>query len=494
METLGSYMKKAFQTYPDKIAVKYQNQTITYDQLRIRSCQLANGIKSYHLKKGDRVAVLMSNRSEHIESDCAAALGGFIKVPLDYRLHPKELTYIIENSGAKLLIGEKEWIHKIDLDIPKLEVGDKYECWLQRQSDDYPKSEAVQEDDVFVIMYTSGTTGRPKGGMLSHRNMIAGALSLALACEVMTEDVIGHAASLTHGSNFLSHIAWIFGLTQVVFNKFDPKEFIDDLEREKVSVLFLVPAMIDLMIQDPDFDPKKLGHVKSINMAGAPIAAAKLQKALELLGPKLIQTYGQVEAPMVITTMPRHELGKRLESCGIAGPFVETKVVDENGKKAAPGELGEVVCRGSLVMKGYWSNPGATLDTIKNGWLHTGDVGWMDEQGYLHLVDRKKDVVISGGMNIYPREIEEVLNKHDGVKETCVIGVPDDKWGERLIAYIVGNGTCEVTEEELMKLCSRHLAAFKKPKELYIVDRLPKSPYGKILKRELRKLYGTVPQ
>jgi acyl-CoA synthetase (AMP-forming)/AMP-acid ligase II len=493
METLGSYMKKAFQTYPHQVAVKFQHQTMTYDELRIRSCQLANGIKSYHLKKGDRVAVLMSNRSEHIESDCAAALGGFIKVPLNYRLHPKELTYIIENAGAKLLIGEKELIHKIDLDIPKLEVGDKYESWLRRQSDDYPKAE-VQEDDVFAIMYTSGTTGRPKGGMLSHRNMITGALSLTLACEVTTGDMIGHVAPLTHGSNFLSHIAWIFGLTQVVFNKFEPKEFIDDLEREKVSVIFLVPTMINLMIQEPDFDPKKLDHVKSINMAGSPIAAAKLQKALELLGPKLVQTYGQVEAPMVITTMPRHELGKRLESCGKVGPFVEAEVVDEAGRKVALGELGEVVCRGSLVMKGYWSNPGATLETIKNGWLYTGDIGWMDEQGYLYLVDRKKDVVISGGMNIYPREIEEVLNKHDGVKETCVIGVPDEKWGERLVAYIVGNGTCKVTEEELIELCSQHLAGYKKPKELYIVDQLPKSPYGKMLKRELREMYGRVPQ
>ncbi len=493
METLGSYMRKAFRTYPNKTAVQFGGQTMTYDELRIRSCQLANGIRSYHLKKGDRVAVLMSNRPEHVESDCAVALGGFIKVPLNYRLHPKELSYMIENSGAKLLIGEKELIHKIDSDIPKLEVGDKYEAWLLRQNEDYPKSE-VQEDDVFAIMYTSGTTGRPKGGMLSHRNMITGALSLALACEVTAEDVIGHVAPLTHGSNFLSHIAWIFGLTQVIFNQFEPKEFIDDVEKEKVTVLFLVPTMINLMIQDPDFDPAKLEHVKSINMAGSPIAAAKLQKALELLGPKLVQTYGQVEAPMVITMMPRHELSHRLESCGKVGPFVEAKVMDENGEEVNAGQVGEVVCKGSLVMKGYWNNPSATLETIKNGWLHTGDIGWMDEEGYLHLVDRKKDVVISGGMNIYPREIEEVLNKHDGVKETCVLGVPDEKWGERVIAYIVGNGTCEVTEEALTELCSEHLAAFKKPKEVYMVERLPKSPYGKILKRKLREKYEGVTQ
>lgn len=243
-------------------------------------------------------------------------------------------------------------------------------------------------------MYKSGTTGRPKGGMLSHRNMITGALSLALACEITTEDVIGHIAPLTRGSNFLSHIAWIFGLTQVVFNKFEPKRFTHDLEREKVSVIFLVPNMIHLMVQEPGFNPNKLKHVKTINMTGSPTSAAKLQKSLQLLGTKIVQTYGKVEAPMVITAMPRHELGNRLESCGKVGPFVEVKVVDENGRGVASGELGEVVCKGSLVMKGYWSNPGATLDTIKNGWLHTGDIGWMDKQGYLHLVDRKKDVII----------------------------------------------------------------------------------------------------
>ncbi|HWO96399.1 MAG TPA: AMP-binding protein [Bacillus sp. (in: firmicutes)] len=413
METLGSYMKKAFQTYSNKAAVKFQDQTMTYDELRVRSCQLANGIRSYHLKKGDRVAVLMSNRPEHVESDCAIALGGFIKVPLNYRLQPKELSYILENSGAKLLIGEKEWIHKIDADVPKLEVGEKYEAWLLRQSEDYPKSE-VKEDDVFAIMYTSGTTGRPRGGMLSHRNMITGALSLALACEVTAEDVIGHVAPLTHGSNFLSYTSWIFGSTQVVFHQFEPKKFIDNVAKEKVTVLFLLPTMINLMVQDRDFDPAKLAHVKSIHMTGSPAAAAKLKKALELPGTKLVQTYGQMGAPMVITTMPRHELPNRLESCGKAGPFVEVKVIDENGEEMAAGEVGEVVCKGSLVIRGYWNNPRATIDTIKNGWLHTGDMGWMDEEGYLYLVERKKDVVISGGRNIYPREIEKVMNKHDG--------------------------------------------------------------------------------
>ncbi|MCS0542901.1 fatty acid--CoA ligase family protein, partial [Aeromonas veronii] len=250
------------------------------------------------------------------------------------------------------------------------------------------------------------------------------ALSLSLVCEITSDDVVGHVAPLTHGSNFLSHVSWLFGLTQIVFDKFDPQEFLNDIEKEKVSIIFMVPTMVNLMIQNPDFDANKLRNIKSINMAGSPIAASKLKQAIEKAGQIFIETYGQVEAPMTITTMPRHELANRLESCGAVGPFVEMKIVDDNGTEVSQGEIGEIICKGPLVMKGYWRNEKATNETLVDGWLHTGDLGWVDENGYLHIVDRKKDVIISGGLNIYPREIEEVLNKHDGIKETCVIGKP----------------------------------------------------------------------
>src|SRR5690606_31183185 len=227
--------------------------------------------------------------------------------------------------------------------------------------------------------------------------------------------------------------------TQVIYDKFQPEEFLDDIEKDQVSVIFLVPTMVNLMIQHPEFDPEKLKSVKSINMAGSPIAASKLKLALDKLGNKLVQTYGQVEAPMCITVMPRDELSNRLESCGRPGIFVDMKVVDESGKEVRQGEVGEIICKGSLVMQGYWNNEAATKSTLKDGWLHTGDLGWVDKKGYLHIVDRVKDVIISGGVNIYPREVEEVLNKHIGVKETCVIGIPDDKWGESVVAYVVPN-------------------------------------------------------
>lgn len=491
METIASYAKKAFLTFKNKPAVKYKDILHTYGELESRTYKIVSFLQGKGVKKGDRIAILMSNRSEHIELDLACAFGGFIKVPLNYRLHPSEHEYMIEQSGAMILIGEEELLNCISLHIPKITVGDMYETLIKESVQSYQEVD-IQEDDHFAIMYTSGTTGKPKGVTLSHRNIVSGALSLSLACEISWNDVIGHVAPLTHGSNFLSHAAWLFGLTQVIFDKFDPEDFLDDIYKEKVSVIFLVPTIVNLLVQGKNFDPKKLEHVKSINMAGSPIAASKLSLALDQVGEKFVETYGQVEAPMAITIMPRKELGTHLESCGMTGPFVEMKVVDENGNEVKQGDVGEVICKGPLVMQGYWNNPEATKETLQDGWLYTGDLGWIDDRGFLHLVDRKKEVIISGGLNIYPREIEEVLNKHTSVKETCVIGLPDEKWGEMVSAFIVLREGHTATEEEMLELCKQHLGSFKKPKLIQFIDELPKSSYGKILKKEMKKIYGGV--
>jgi len=493
METLGKLALKSADAYPAKIAVKDKDRSFTYKEFMNRAKALTAFFHAQGLKKGDRVGILMSNRLEHIELDIAVALAGLIKVPLNYRLHPKEHQYMVQDAGLSIFIGEQQLIDAVGVEIPTVYIGEEYEDAL-KQYDGQQYLTDVQEDDLFAIMYTSGTTGNPKGVMLSHRNIIAGALSLAQVCEVDYTDIIGHVAPLTHGSNFLSHVSWLYGLTQVVYDKFEPEEFLDHLADDKVSVLFLVPTMVNLMIQHPSFDAAKLSTVKSINMAGSPIAASKLQEALSKAGTIFCETYGQVEAPMCITMMPRNEIGNRLESCGRIGIFVDVKIVDDENNEVQNGEVGEIICKGSLVMKGYWNNEKATNETLRDGWLHTGDLGWRDEHGYVHIVDRKKDVIISGGVNIYPREVEEVLNLHHGVKETCVIGVPDEKWGENVVAYVVPNGKEEVTEEQLIALCKDNLASFKKPKEIHIVSELPKSSYGKILKRELKQRYEGVAQ
>ncbi len=491
MSTIGQLALKSARAYPEKTAVVCNDRSITYAQLLERAYALTAYFNSLKLAKGDRVGVLMSNRLEHIELDVAVSLYGLIKVPLNYRLHPKEHEYQINDSGMRLLIGEQPLISLLQVDLVVLDLEDAYEKVIEQFKGKAYVNE-VDENDTMAIMYTSGTTGNPKGVMLSHRNMVSGALSLAIACEVDFHDIIGHVAPLTHGANFLSHVAWLYGLTQVVYDKFEPEQFIHSLEKDRVSILFLVPTMVNLMIQHEHFDPNKLSTIKSINMAGSPIAAAKLQEALNKVGTKFVETYGQVEGPMCISIMPRGDLASRLDSCGRVGPFVEVKIIDEQGKECPVGEIGEITAKGPLVMQGYWNNEKATTDTLRNGWLHTGDLGKLDENGYLYIVDRKKEVIISGGVNIYPREVEEVLNKHEFVKETCVIGVPDEKWGESVIAYVVPNGRGNIEKEALLQLCKNHLASFKKPKEIIIVNELPKSSYGKILKRELVKLHAEV--
>lgn len=491
METLSKLALKSAEAYPNKMAVKDKNRSFSYQEFIERAKALSAYFYAQGLKKGDRVGILMSNRLEHIELDIAVALAGLIKVPLNYRLHPKEHQYMVEDAVLALFIGDEDLIEAVGSGVPKVFVGSQYESIIaEYKGQTYV--EDVGEDDLFAIMYTSGTTGNPKGVMLSHRNMIAGALSLSQVCEVDYNDIIGHVAPLTHGSNFLSHVAWLYGATQVVYDNFEPEAFLDYLSEDQVSILFLVPTMVNLMIQHPNFDAKKLATVKSINMAGSPIAATRLQEALDKAGPIFVETYGQVEAPMCITMMPRNEIHTRLDSCGRIGPFVDMKIVDDQHQEVAIGEVGEIICKGSLVMKGYWNNEKATNETIQDGWLHTGDLGWRDLAGYLHIVDRKKDVIISGGVNIYPREVEEVLNLHKGVKETCVIGVPDDKWGENIVAYVVPNGKEKVTVENLLLLCKENLASFKKPKEIFIVEELPKSSYGKILKREMKQQHKGV--
>ena len=493
MTTIGQLATKAAKAYPQKIAVKYNEKQVTYGELLKRAHALTTYFANIGLTKGDRVGILMSNRAEHIELDVAVSLAGLIKVPVNYRLHPREIEYQIEHSGMSLLIGEQVLIESVQTTVATLFVGGEYEGAIAQFSGQSHLVE-VTEEDLMAIMYTSGTTGNPKGVMLSHRNMVSGALSLAIACEVNFSDTIGHVAPLTHGANFLSHIAWIYGLTQVVYDKFESESFIHHLQDDGVSVIFLVPTMVNLMVQHENFDASYLSTIKSINMAGSPIAVAKLQEALTKCGTKFVQTYGQVEGPMCISIMPRNDLLTHTESCGRVGPFVDVRIVDENDQEVPIGEIGEICAQGPLVMKGYWNNEEATEETLRGGWLHTGDLGRIDENGFLYIVDRKKEMIISGGVNIYPREVEEVLNKHEFVKETCVIGVPDDKWGESVVAYVVPNNRGEVKAEELLALCKDHLASFKKPKEIFVVNELPKSSYGKILKRELVKQHMGVSQ
>jgi long-chain acyl-CoA synthetase len=362
---------------------------------------------------------------------------------------------------------------------------------------DAPEMAAVNPSDPAWLFYTSGTTGRPKGATLTHRNLLVMTLSyFADIDRIGPEDTIIHPAPLSHGSGCYSlpHIAK--GANNVIpeSGHFDPPEIFDLISQYPGVSFFAAPTMITRLVHSREIQSADTANLKSIIYGGGPMYVADLRRALNAFGFKLVQIFGQGEAPMTITALskahhaesshPRYDA--RLSSTGIARTDVEVRVIDENDNALPSGEVGEVAVRGDVVMAGYWKNPGATADTLRGGWLHTGDIGFMDEEGFLTLKDRLKDMIISGGTNIYPREVEEVLLKHDAVLEASVVGRPHPDWGEEVVAFLVPRDNVKLPEGELNRLCLEHIARFKRPKAYYFLDALPKNNYGKILKTDLR--------
>ena len=356
-------------------------------------------------------------------------------------------------------------------------------------------------DDVAWLFYTSGTTGQPKGAMLTHRNLLGMTMNFyADMCPGFgPNDVALHAAPLSHGSGCyaLPNIGKAAANVILAAKSFAPEQVLKTIETYRVTNMFAAPTMIKLLIDCPAINQYDHSSLKALNYGGAPMLVEDLMQAMQKLGPCLVQLYGQAESPMTITYLSHddHVLDgdsdqmKRLPSAGIPRTNVEVKIVDSDDNELPTGEMGEIVTRSDLVMKGYWRDPEATAETLRNGWLHTGDVGYIDECGYLFLLDRSKDLIISGGENVYPREIEEVIVQHPAVREIAVIGIPDPTWGESIKAVVSLVPEREVTETELIDFCTDHIARYKRPKSVDFVEELPKNNYGKIVKRELRIKY-----
>ncbi|MBI3452319.1 MAG: AMP-binding protein, partial [Rhodospirillales bacterium] len=352
-------------------------------------------------------------------------------------------------------------------------------------------------DDTAWLFYTSGTTGRPKGAMLSHRNLLAMATSYFIDIDPASPGgALLHAGPMSHGSGIYTVPHVIQANCQVIpeGDHFDPAETLDLIARWPQLSMFAAPTMVKRLVEHPAAAAADVRNLRAIVFGGAPMYVADLKAAIGRFGFKFAQLYGQGETPMTITGMSRAairaacEAGDeaRLGSVGLPQTVVTVRTADDSGRDTAPGEIGEVLVRGDTVMAGYWRNPEATAAALRDGWLHTGDLGAFDAAGYLTLKDRSKDLIISGGSNIYPREVEEVLQRHAAVAEVSVIGVPDPQWGERVVAFVVVRDGAEATPEALDRLCLDHIARFKRPKEYRIVERLPKNNYGKILKTELR--------
>ena len=510
---IGKLLTKSARGLPDHPATVQGSNHQTYGKFNARANQLANALHRLGVDTGDNVAVLMYNCPQMLESMFACFKAGFGVVPINFRLHPNEFAFIIDHSESKAVLVSPEFTESVaDIRdrIPRAThlisisdaEGEFLDCeeMLSAESDRFDDVD-VSCDDVAWLFYTSGTTGTPKGAMLTHRNLLA--MTSSFYADIMPgcspDDVILHAAPLSHGSGLyaLPNIAKA-ALNVIPEEKsFAAESVLELIEEHRVTNLFAAPTMIKLLLDSSHLEKYDHGSLKALVYGGAPMLIEDTKEALEKLGPCLVQLYGQGEAPMTISYLPHHdhvldgtdEQIAHLGSAGIPRTEVEVKIVDADDNELAPGEMGEIATRSDMVMKGYWRNPEATAETLRDGWLHTGDVGYLDERGYLFLMDRSKDMIISGGENIYPREIEEVLIQHPAVREVAVVGAPDPKWGEAVTAVVSIVSGESVTEEELIDFCKHHIASYKKPKSVDFVEELPKNNYGKILKRELRKTY-----
>jgi long-chain acyl-CoA synthetase len=469
-----------------------------------RTAAAAAGLReSFGLSPGDRVAIVMRNRPEYLEALFAIWHAGLVAVPVNARLHPDEIAYILDHSGSAVVLTDDEHADDVEplvgtVDALQAAVLAPGPRWARFTGSAPAPLVDRQPEDAAWLFYTSGTTGRPKGATLTHRNLLMASLSyFADIDQVMPQDCILHAAPLSHGSGLygLPHVAR--GAVSVVPHSggIDGDEIAALLSHWPGMSLFAAPTMVKRLAGDRAVAAADLRHLKTIIYGGAPMYLADLEDALGVFGPHLAQIYGQGETPMTITALSKADHAERdhprwrerLQSVGFPRTDVEVHVVDDADRELPAGEVGEVVVRGDVVMAGYWNQPDATAETLRGGWLHTGDVGSFDADGYLTLRDRSKDLIISGGMNIYPREVEEVLLSHPGVGAAAVVGRPDPEWGEAVVAFVVAaDGATPPPVEDLDRTCLQNIARFKRPKDYRFVDALPTNNYGKVLKRELR--------
>lgn len=504
---LASLLIRAARVAPTRTAVFVGATAVqSYCELAYDTAALASGLTGkFGIVRGDRVAIIMSNCAAYLPCLFACWHAGLICVPVNAKLHAREFSYILENSGARVVLVTPDLANAVSealgfLSGPRpavVEVGSAE--FAQLRTSDIAPAALTKPSDPAWLFYTSGTTGRPKGATLTHQNMLAMTLGyLAEVDLVAPMDCILHAAPMSHGSGIyiLPYVAAMAAQVIPESGRFDPDEMFALIRQHPGTGFFAAPTMVNRLVGAPHAGNADFTNLRTIVYGGGPMYVEDCKKALALVGPKLAQIYGQGESPMTITVLPKHhhvdnahpDFERRLASVGYAQAVVEVKTVDDNNKDLPPGEVGEIVVRGDPVMAGYWNDPAATQAALDSGWLKTGDVGSFDSDGFLTLKDRSKDVIISGGTNIYPREVEEALLRHPAIAEVSVIGRPHGDWGEEVVAFIVPAHGQAVTTAELDALCTEYIARFKRPKDYVFLDAMPKNNYGKIVKTQLRKL------
>ena len=507
MQTFKELINNSAKLYPNKTAFIFEDNRYTYEQVNQRVNSLINALHSLGAKKGDHVGILAYNCSQYFEV-FAIAKAGMVTVPLNFRSVSTELEYLINNSEISTLILGKDFIDVINSIQPKISKVRNFIC-LDAVTDNmhnyeqlisrFPSAEpteTVQPTDMAAIFYSSGTTGRPKGAIHTQKSLAAE--MLIPNRDLSSNDVALCVMPFFHVGGSAAYMLPTFaaGATIVVLEKFDEEVALRTIEEQKISYACFVPAMIIRLLDHPALGKYDVRSLQTIAYTGAPMPLEVLKKAIKHFGPILLQLLGQTETlNMTMLLKNDHKLNgspkemKRLESAG-KPPFEgELRIVDKNGKDVEAGIPGEIVARSDRMMASYWKMPSETAETIRNGWLYTGDAGMMDTDGYVYIIDRKKDMIISGGENIYSREVEDALYTHPAVADAAVIGIPDEKWGESVKAVLVLKEGMQASEKEIIEFCKERLASYKKPKSVEFWDTVPKTTTGKIKKNEIREKY-----
>jgi len=500
--TIADLLRATAGRLPDKLAVLFQGQPLTYAEIDRQVDRAAAGVASLGIRRGDRVAVMVGNTPHFIFAYLGIVRAGAVMVPLNTMYTADEVSYIVADAEARAVIVGEAFVHTVDglrETLPMLEhvvvVADEAPmgtmAWAQMtgRADEPPASD-VGDDDLAVLSYTSGTTGHPKGAMLAHRNLMANLEQMA-AVPLLAEaenDIVLLVLPLFHiyAMNVILGLTIRAGATAVLQERFDPVASLDAIERHRVSVVFGAPPMFVAWLSTPGVDQRDLRSVRLAVSGAAPLPGAVLEDFQRRLGITIWEGYGLTETAPGVTSNAMGD-APRANSIGKPLPDVETRLVDESGDDVEEGDPGEIVVRGPNVFGGYWHLSEPTDEALRDGWLHTGDVAYADEDGYLYIVDRKKDLIIVSGFNVYPREVEDVLFRHPKIADAAVVGVAHPYTGEAVKAFVVLKPGEHATEEDIIEFCKRSLARFKCPQLVEFVTEIPYSPTGKMLRRALRK-------
>ena len=511
--TVGDLYDRSVQFYGKQTAISYGDFSCTYSKMGDNAFRLATAFQNIGLKKGDNIAFFMSNCPEYIFCEYALAKIGCARVPLAVLLGSDDHVYMMNLTECKILIYHEKMVDRVKEMIPRLKTVTTFICvgedlknvteghyHLQSMIDEYPPEPVPVEiapEDMLAIYFTGGTTGKPKGVMLSHKTFVNTVMAEMLEFDIGWNEVFAYIAPLTHGGGALLLPVLLRKGRCVILDHFDPTLFLKAVEKEQITSTFLVPTMIYVLLDFPELKDYNTSSLSNIIYGASAIAPERLKQALNIFGPVFTQLFGQTEAPMAISALtkeahvvadPKREK-EIFSSAGRPTLHTQLKLIDEKGNLVKPGQSGEVVVRCSNIMDGYYKNPEATSETIINGWLHTGDIARQDEEGFLYIVDRKKDMIVSGGFNIFPREIEDVLFEYPGVKGVAVIGVPNEKWGEEVKALVTLQDGHTITQTELIAFVKERKGSLMAPKTIEFLDQIPLTNLGKIDKKKIRAEY-----